>query len=88
MRPTFASAPVEVEARGEPLVAERVDDVGVLAQHVEERPALLPRAHRVRAAPSRYASSRVMPDSTSASSTGWLNTSPYDASRFSSMRSG
>ena len=28
------------------------------------------------------------PASTSASSTGWLNTSPYDASRFSSMRSG
>ena len=31
----------------------------------------------------RYASSRVAPASTSASSTGWLNTSPNDASRFS-----
>ena len=30
----------------------------------------------------------IVPDSTSASSTGWLNTSPYDASRFSCIRSG
>ena len=36
----------------------------------------------------RYAASRLMPLSTSASSTGWLNTSPYEASRFSSMRAG
>ena len=36
----------------------------------------------------RYASSRARPASTSARSTGWLNTSPYDESRFASMRSG
>ncbi len=65
-----------------------VDDLRVLAQHVEERPALLPRASSRCAAPCGTRRHGVMPDSTSASSTGWLNTSPYDASRFSIMRSG
>src|SRR5262249_41160822 len=37
---------------------------------------------------ARYASSRERPASTSASSTGWLKTRPYDESMFSSIRSG
>ena len=38
---------VEIEARLEPLQAERADDRGIVAQHIQERPPLLDGTRRV-----------------------------------------
>ena len=80
---------LEVEAGVEARRVERARSRrGPRARIVAERSVpLATRASRC-AAPCRYASSRVVPDSTSASSTGWLNTSPNDESMLRSMRSG
>ena len=79
---------VEVEAGVETRGAEGVHDLGIFARGRRGTVGLPPRSASASRCTTRYASSRVMPDSTSASSTGWLNTRPCDASRFARMRSG
>ena len=87
-RPVLASARFRSKQASSRAVVERRRHVGVLGEQVAERALLLPRPHRVALHDAGTRRRGVAPASTSASSTGWLNTSPNDASMLRSMRSG